>query len=92
MVETTYWFGGWDALARIALVATCGYLALVALLRVGGWRRLTRMRLFDFVVAVTIGSAFGRILTAREVGVVDAAFTRAGDGESIRVVRDRLEP
>jgi uncharacterized membrane protein YcaP (DUF421 family) len=77
MVETTYWFGGWDALARIALVATCGYLALVALLRVGGWRRLTRMRLFDFVVAVTIGSAFGRILTAREVGVVDAAFTFA---------------
>jgi uncharacterized membrane protein YcaP (DUF421 family) len=76
-VELTYWFGGWDAIARIALVASCGYVAMLLLLRVGGRRRLTEMRLFDFILAITIGSAFGRALTAREVGVVDAAFTFA---------------
>jgi uncharacterized membrane protein YcaP (DUF421 family) len=76
-VELTYWFGGWDAIARIALVAACGYVAMLVLLRVGGRRRLTEMRLFDFILAVTIGSAFGRALTAREVGVVDTAFTFA---------------
>lgn len=72
MVETTYWFGGWDAILRIIVITTCGYVAMIVLLRYAGWRRLTRMRLFDFIVAVTIGSAFGRMLTAREVGVVDA--------------------
>jgi uncharacterized membrane protein YcaP (DUF421 family) len=72
MVETTYWFGGWDAIARIVVITTGGYIAMILVLRVGGWRRLTKMRLYDFIIAVTIGSAFGRMLTAREVGVVDA--------------------
>jgi uncharacterized membrane protein YcaP (DUF421 family) len=76
-VETIFWFGGWEALARIAVISTFGYISLIAILRLGGWRRLTRMRLFDFIVTVTIGSAFGRMLTAREVGVADAAFTFA---------------
>lgn len=74
-MELNYWFGGWDAILRIALISTFGYLSLIAVLRVGGWRRLTRMRLFDFLITVTIGSAFGRMLTAQEVGIVDAAFT-----------------
>jgi uncharacterized membrane protein YcaP (DUF421 family) len=71
-METTFWFGGWDAIARIVVITTGGYIAMLLVLRVGGWRRLTKMRLYDFIVAVTIGSAFGRMLTAREVGVVDA--------------------
>jgi uncharacterized membrane protein YcaP (DUF421 family) len=76
-VETIYWFGGWEAIGRIAVIATFGYVSLIAVLRLGGWRRLTRMRLFDFIITVTIGSAFGRMLTAQEVGVADAAFTFA---------------
>lgn len=71
-MEPTYIFGGWNAIARIAFIAAGGFITLIVLLRVGGWRRLTRMNVFDFVVTVTLGSAFGRALTAREVGIVDA--------------------
>jgi uncharacterized membrane protein YcaP (DUF421 family) len=74
-MEPTFLFGGWEAIARIAFITTGGYIALVILLRVAGWRRLTQMSGFDFIVAVTIGSAFGRMLTAREVGLLDAVVT-----------------
>jgi uncharacterized membrane protein YcaP (DUF421 family) len=74
-MEPTFLFGGWEAIARIAFITTGGYVALIILLRVAGWRRLTQMSGFDFIVAVTIGSAFGRMLTAREVGLIDALAT-----------------
>jgi uncharacterized membrane protein YcaP (DUF421 family) len=70
-MDLTYIFGGWHAVARIAFIAAGGFITLIVLLRVGGWRRLTQMNVFDFVVAVTLGSAFGRAITAREVGILD---------------------
>lgn len=66
---------GWEYLLRMAVIATAGYLWLVVLLRVSGARTMARMTPFDFVITVTLGSAFGRALTAPEVGVVDAVAT-----------------
>lgn len=72
MSSVVFWFGGWEPIARIVVVATLGYLALVVLLRVSGKRTLARMNAFDFVITVAIGAAFGRVLTARQVALAEA--------------------
>ncbi|MFE7630279.1 DUF421 domain-containing protein [Kocuria sp. NPDC057446] len=67
-----FFFDGWEPVARILVVGTLGYTALVLLLRVSGKRTLAQMNSFDFVITVAIGASFGRILTAREVSVLEA--------------------
>lgn len=67
-----FFFDGWEPVARILVVGTLGYTALVLLLRVSGKRTLAQMNSVDFVITVAIGASFGRILTAREVSVLEA--------------------
>jgi uncharacterized membrane protein YcaP (DUF421 family) len=71
MDEPVFLFDGWLPVARVVFIAAAGYLSLLVLLRVSGQRTLAQMTAFDFVIAVTIGSAFGRTLTAREVSIVE---------------------
>jgi len=63
---------GWAPIARTIIVTTATYVALVILVRISGQRTLARMTTFDFILAVTLGSAFGRVVTATEVGALDA--------------------
>ena len=72
MDEVSFLWDGWQPLARILVVGTLAYFWLVFLLRVTGPRNLAKMTTFDFVITVTLGSAFGRVLTAQEVAVSDA--------------------
>ena len=72
MEATTFLFGGWQPVLRILFVGTVGYIALVILLRASGKRTMARMNAFDFVITVTLGAAFGRVLTTRSVGIVEA--------------------
>ncbi|MGQ1797055.1 DUF421 domain-containing protein [Kocuria oceani] len=65
-------FDGWEPVARIVVVGTLAYTALVVLLRVSGKRTLSRMHSFDFVITVAIGATFGRVLTTRSVPLVEA--------------------
>lgn len=65
-------FDGWEPVARIVVVGTLAYTALVVLLRVSGKRTLSRMNSFDFVITVAIGATFGRVLTTRNVPLVEA--------------------
>jgi uncharacterized membrane protein YcaP (DUF421 family) len=71
MDEAQFFWGGWESMARIVVVGTLGYLWLLSLVRLTGQRTLSTMTAFDFLITVTLGSAFGRILTAREVAVSD---------------------
>jgi uncharacterized membrane protein YcaP (DUF421 family) len=73
--EVQFWWDGWEPLVRILLVGTLGYATLIALLRISGQRTLAKMTPFDFVITVTIGSAFGRVLTATEVSVAEMLLT-----------------
>lgn len=66
------WFAGWEPIARILVVGTLGYVALVVLLRVSGKRTLAQMNSFDFVITVAIGATFGRVMTARSVALAEA--------------------
>lgn len=75
MQEVQFWWDGWEPLVRILLVGTLGYATLIALLRISGQRTLAKMTPFDFVITVTIGSAFGRVLTATEVSVAEMVLT-----------------
>jgi uncharacterized membrane protein YcaP (DUF421 family) len=72
MDPIVFFFDGWMPIARILVVGTLGYAALVLLLRGAGKRTMARMTTFDFVITVTLGAAFGRVLTTREVGLAEA--------------------
>ncbi len=72
MADVVLLTDGWAPIARTLIVTTATYVALVVMVRISGQRTLARMTTFDFILAVTLGSAFGRVVTATEVGVVDA--------------------
>ena len=73
----TFFFNGWEPIARIIVVGGLSYLALVLLIRASTKRTLAQFSAFDFVITVALGASFGRILTARDVGLAEAitAFT-----------------
>lgn len=52
---------GWSTIWRTLLIGAVGYLILVILLRGTGLRTMATMTPLGFVIAVTLGSAFGRI-------------------------------
>ena len=72
MNDVIFWFGGWPPIIRILVVGALMYVALVILLRLSGSRTLASMNVFDFIVTVAIGAAFGRTLTTRAVALVEA--------------------
>ncbi len=74
--DVTVLFNSWGAVVRVLIVAVAGYVTLLALLRVTGQRTLAQLTSFDLIITITIGSAFGRVITARDVALVEvlAAF------------------
>lgn len=100
--DVTFLTNGIEPVLRVLFIAVTGYITLLVLLRFSGQRTLSQMTAFDLVITVTIGSAFGRVLTAREVALVEvvAAFA-ALIGLQLLVatlwgrssaMRDRLHP
>ena len=77
MDDVMFFWGGWDPLLRILLVTTLGYIWLVLLVTRLGQRTLSDMTPFDFVITVTLGSAFGRVITATEVAVSEVVVAFA---------------
>ncbi|WP_409329479.1 DUF421 domain-containing protein [Trujillonella humicola] len=75
MDETQFLWDSWDPILRILLIGTLGYTWLALLLRGSGPRTMSKMTPFDFVITVTLGSAFGRVLTATEVSLAEALVT-----------------
>lgn len=71
-MDMSYFWTGWSPIWHTLLVGTVGYLTLVILLRGTGPRTMAKMTPLDFVIAVTLGSAFGRVVTASDVGLAQA--------------------
>jgi uncharacterized membrane protein YcaP (DUF421 family) len=71
MEPIVFFFDGWEPVLRVAFIGVAGYLTLVLLLRLSGKRTMARMNTFDFVITVTLGAAFGRVLTTRDVGYLE---------------------
>ena len=62
---------------RIVVVGTLTYISIIFILRISGKRTLAKMNAFDFVITLALGSAYGRILTAKQVSVAEAFTTFA---------------
>ena len=58
---------GWVELIRTVVVGTLAYVAVVLLLRGAGKRALTKMRAYDFVVTVALGSSLATALLSSQV-------------------------
>lgn len=64
-------FESLHGLARILIVGTLAYAALVAILRVSGKRTLASMNAFDFVVTVALGSTLATVLLSKDVPLLE---------------------
>ncbi len=71
-MDLSYIWTGWSPIWQTLIIGAVGYLSLVILLRGTGPRTMSKMTPLDFVVAVTLGSAFGRVVTAQDVSLVQA--------------------
>lgn len=76
-MDITQFWDGWEPILHTLITATIGFLALMLMLRLSGARSMASMTPLDFIVAVTIGSAFGRTLTAVDVPLAQAILTLA---------------
>jgi uncharacterized membrane protein YcaP (DUF421 family) len=65
-------FDGWEPVYRILLVGSTGFFAMVFLAQISSRRTLAKMNQYDFIMTVAWGASFGRVLTAREVSIVEA--------------------
>ncbi|HVL69787.1 MAG TPA: YetF domain-containing protein [Vicinamibacterales bacterium] len=68
-------FSDWRSILRILVIGTCGYVVLVALLRVFGKRAIAKFNAFDIVVTVAFGSAFATAVISRDVTLADGIVT-----------------
>ena len=74
-MDMTQIWDGWEPIVHTLITATSGYLALLLLLRVTGPRTTAAMTPLDLIMAVTIGSAFGRTVTAVDVPLAQTLLT-----------------
>lgn len=73
-MDLSYFWTGWSPLWHTLLIGSVGYLTLVILLRVTGPRTMAKMTPLDFVIAVSLGSVFGRVVTAVDVSLAQAVL------------------
>lgn len=64
-------FDGFEPLARVAIVGSAAYIALVLMLRISGKRTLSKLNAFDLVVTVAIGSTLATTLLSRDVALAE---------------------
>lgn len=72
MDKINFFYNGFEPILRIIIVGTITYIAIILLIRISGKRTLATMNGFDFIITITIGSAFGRIITAQNIPIAEA--------------------
>lgn len=71
---TGVFFDSLTSLARVMLVGTPAYLALIAVLRISGKRTLAKLNAFDLVVTVALGSTFATVLLSKDVALLEGVL------------------
>ncbi|MFV0623589.1 DUF421 domain-containing protein [Sphingomonas sp. ac-8] len=64
-------------LLRVIVVGSLAYVALVAILRIGGKRTLAKMNAFDLVVTVALGSTLATVLLSKDVALAEGVLAFA---------------
>jgi len=72
IAQTNFFFAGWQPIVRIIVAGTAMYISLLIFLRFSGSRTIANLTVFDFVVTVAIGAAFGGSLTAKGIPLAEA--------------------
>ncbi|NPD68965.1 DUF421 domain-containing protein (plasmid) [Lichenicola cladoniae] len=70
-------FDSWTGLARVPMVGTLAYVALVLFIRVSGKRTLTKLNAFDLVVTVALGSTLSTVLLNNSVALAEGLLAMA---------------
>lgn len=73
-MDMAYVWTGWPPILHTLLIGVVGYIVLLLIVRGTGPRTMAKVTPLDFVVAVTIGSAFGRTMTASDASLVQVLF------------------
>jgi len=75
-MDHTAFFGGWEPLARTAVLGTSAYAITVAALRLFGKRTLASFNVFDLVVSIALGSVLASTALDSRISLVQgtAAF------------------
>jgi uncharacterized membrane protein YcaP (DUF421 family) len=68
-------FDTWSGLARVLIVRSLAYLALLVMLRISGKRTSSKLNAFDFVVTVALGSTFAIVLLSKPVALAEGILT-----------------
>ena len=76
-MQEAVFFDGWAGLARVVVVGTAAYAALIVLLRGSGKRTLSKMNAFDFVVTVALGSTLATVLLSADVALAEGVTALA---------------
>src|SRR4051794_33441886 len=64
-------FDTWYELARVLIVGTAAYAALLTVLRISGKRTLAKMNAFDLVITVALGSTLATVLLSGDVSLAE---------------------
>lgn len=70
-------FDSWNGIARVLIVGTAAYTALIVFLRISGKRTLSKMNAFDLVVTVALGSTLATVLLNRSVPLAEGVLALA---------------
>src|SRR5690606_31542181 len=70
-------FSSWTDLARVLIVGTLAYVALVIMLRVSGKRTLTKLNAFDLIVTIALGSTLATVLLSKDVSLAEGVLALA---------------
>jgi uncharacterized membrane protein YcaP (DUF421 family) len=65
------WFASWHSTLQVVFRAAVAYVVIVGALRVLGEQVLAKMRAYDLVVTITLGSVVANIPFASDVATVD---------------------
>lgn len=70
-------WSSWADLARIVLIGTTAYVALVITLRISGKRTLSKLNAFDLVVTVALGSTLATVLLDSSISLAEGVSALA---------------
>ena len=70
-------FHTWVGIARVPIVGTLAYVALVLFIRISGKRTLTKLNAFDLVVTVALGSTLSSVLLNDSIALAEGLVAMA---------------
>ena len=69
MNVSSFFFNGWEPLARTLIVAISAYVCMLVTIRVSGPRTLAQLNAYDFIVTIALGSTLASVIISSDVAL-----------------------